>query len=113
MKYKIMAAISAAVVLVIISGVIAGLASTVKRQRAEISELSAQVEKSNAEKAAYIKTIEEYREIERKYKEKKPAVSESLSSAAVDDFNSLLSLWLSDGQSRQLRPAAGPGAAAD
>lgn len=113
MKYKIMAAMSAAVVLVIIAGVIAGLASTVKRQRAEISELSAQVEKSNAEKAAYIKTIEEYREIERKYKEKKPAVSESLSSAAIDDFNSLLSLWLSDGQSRPLRPATGPGAAAD
>lgn len=113
MKYKIMAAMSAAVVLVIIAGVIAGLVSTVKRQRAEISELSAQVEKSNAEKAAYIKTIEEYREIERKYKEKKPAVSESLSSAAVDDFNSLLSLWLSDGQSRPLRPAADPGEAAD
>lgn len=113
MKYKIMAAISAAVVLVIIVGVIAGLASTVKRQRAEISELSAQVEKSNAEKAAYIKTIEEYRKIEKRYKDKKPTVSESLSSAAVDDFNSLLSLWLSDGQSRPLRPTADTGAPAD
>lgn len=113
MKYKIMAAMSAAVVLVIIVGVIAGLAATVKRQKEEIGALTAQVEKSNAEKAAYIKTIEEYREIERKYKEKKPAVSESLSSAAVDDFNSLLSLWLSDGQSRPIRPAAGPSEAAD
>lgn len=113
MKYKIMGAMSAAVVLVIIAGVIAGLASTVKRQRAEISELSAQVEKSNAEKAAYIKTIEEYKNIEKRYKEKQPTVSESLSSAAIDDFNSLLSLWLSDGQSRPLRPATGPGEAAD
>lgn len=113
MKYKIMAAMSAAVVLVIIGGVIAGLASTVKRQKEEISALSAQVEKSNAEKAAYIKTIEEYKKIEKRYKDKKPAVSESLSSAAIDDFNSLLSLWLSDGQSRPLRPSAGPGEAAD
>lgn len=99
MKNKIIIVLSVVIALFIFAAVIAGLASTVKRQRAEISELSAQVKKSNEEKAAYVKTIEEYKAIEKKYKEKQPAVSESLSSAAVDDFNSLLSLWLSDGQS--------------
>lgn len=113
MKTKIIFGLSAVIIVLILAGVIAGLASTVKRQRAEISELSAQVEKSNAEKAAYIKSIEEYKNIEKRYKEKQPAVSESLSSAAIDDFNSLLSLWLSDCQSRPLRPSAGPGEAAD
>lgn len=113
MKTKIIFGLSAVIIVLILAGVIAGLASTVKRQKEEIGALTAQVEKSNAEKAAYIKTIEEYKNIEKRYKEKKPTVSESLSSAAVDDFNYLLSLWLSDGQSRPLRPAAGPGEAAD
>lgn len=113
MKNKIIVALSVIIALFIFGSVIAGLAATVKRQKEEISALSAQVEKSNAEKAAYIKTIEEYKKIEKRYKEKQPAVSESLSSAAVDDFNSLLSLWLSDGQSRPLRPAADTGAPAD
>lgn len=96
MKYKIMAAISAAVVLVIISGVIAGLSVKIQHQSTEIACLQADVRKTKQEKESYKKTLEDYRNVEKKYTNQKTTVTQPLSPEVVRDFNALFDLWLSN-----------------
>lgn len=98
MKGKVIGILSGIIALLVAGCVIAALAATVKKQKEEIAGLEAAVQKSEAEKAALIKTAGEYKKINEAYEKQKPAAADVLSPAAVDDFNRLFDVWLSDGE---------------
>lgn len=96
MKTKIIFGLSTVIIVLILAGVIAGLAVKIHHQSTEIACLQADVRKTKQEKESYKKTLEDYRNVEKKYSNQKTTVTQPLSPEAVRDFNSLFELWLSN-----------------
>lgn len=96
MKTKIIFGLSAVIIVLILAGVIAGLSVKIQHQSTEIACLQADVRKTKQEKESYKKTLEDYRNVEKKYSNQKATVTQPLSPEAVRDFNSLFDLWLSN-----------------
>lgn len=96
MKTKIIFGLSAVIIVLILAGVIAGLAVKIQHQSTEIACLQADVRKTKQEKESYKKTLEDYRNVEKKYTNQKTTVTHPLPPEAVRDFNRLFDLWLSN-----------------
>lgn len=96
MKTKIIFGLSAVIIVLILAGVIAGLSVKIQHQSTEIAYLQADVRKTKQEKESYKKTLEDYRNVEKKYSNQKTTVTQPLSPEVVRDFNSLFDLWLSN-----------------
>lgn len=92
MKNKVIIGLSAAVVLLVLVGVIAALSVTIKNQKRKIAELEIKIEKAEREREAAERVAEETKKINAKYK-KKAESADVLSDSAVTDFNELFGLY--------------------
>ena len=96
MKTKISYGLSAVIIVLVLAGIIARLTVKIQHQSTEIACLQADVRKTKQEKESYKKTLEDYRNVEKKYSNQKATVTQPLSPEVVRDFNSLFDLWLSN-----------------